>query len=357
MRIRTSRAALVAIVAIAIVVPSRTAAQTSAESEASVSRLESEYPDLFTLLIRLEHAHGILYGGLFAEGEEVRATAGALPTPNFEFDMLNRLTSIMDADGDARELAVESAAGYAVLGERAAEVLRVGNAFEREVMSIYADPAISDRPSALDEAVQRYLGRPETALPADPKDMTILYDHPYAWALRTGYADLSGLVWAGHWFRLAATEPLMTLDGREERLAGLDTVALRFRQKLTYGEPPAAFPTELPLTPPIAPGLAWAHTPAAIIIDNLNMLKDVLADILVAPNVPSVPGAIDVAVTQFLDPTYRIVNRESWMTMALRHSIFNQGGPALGVMTQTDRVTSGHSQHFQTGMGILAPGM
>jgi hypothetical protein len=224
------------------------------------------------------------------------------------------------------------------------------------VLSIFADEGVTDRVGAIEEAVQRYLSHTGAALPTEPKDMTILYDHPYYWAFRTGYGDLGGMLWAGQWFKLAATEPLMTLAGRSERSAGLDTVTVRFREKLTFGTAPAAFPTELPLAPPIAPELVWRHPSAAIIIDNLAMLRDVLADVLVAPNVPDVGEALDLAVTQFLDPSYRIVDRDDWIAMALRHSIFNQGGPALGVMTQTDRNTSGHAQHFQTGI-MPPPGM
>ena len=42
--------------------------------------------------------------------------------------------------------------------------------------------------------------------------------------------------------------------------------------------------------------------------------------------------------------------------MALRHSIFEQGGPAIGVMTASDRNGSGHLQHVSGAKGIL-PGM
>jgi hypothetical protein len=37
--------------------------------------------------------------------------------------------------------------------------------------------------------------------------------------------------------------------------------------------------------------------------------------------------------------------------MALRHGIFNEGRPALGVMTRSERNTSGHWQHLQEGAG------
>ena len=42
--------------------------------------------------------------------------------------------------------------------------------------------------------------------------------------------------------------------------------------------------------------------------------------------------------------------------MALRHSIFAQGGPALGVMTASDRNSSGHFQHTGRGGRAMPPG-
>ncbi|MEX1258011.1 MAG: hypothetical protein WEG36_10360 [Gemmatimonadota bacterium] len=350
---------LVALLAAACsALPACAVAQVGGEAGNGVSALEREHPDLYSLLVRLERANGVLFGRLLAEGEAVRATGTDIPTFEFEFEMFDELAAIADSEGTADELAASAAAGYGVLGERGAEVIERANAFHRELLGIYANPAVTDRAQAVDAAVERYLSRPEVALPAEPKDMDILYDHPYTWAFRTGYPDLGGFVWAGHWYQLAASEPLMIFDTREERLEGLETVRERFFSKLSYGEPPESFPTELPLAPPIAPLLVSAHPRAAIILDNLNMLQDVLADVLVSPTVKDVRAALDEAVAQFVDPTYRMADRYDWMVMALRHSIFNQGGPALGTMTRTERNNSGHAQHLQGGGGaIILPGM
>ena len=66
---------------------------------------------------------------------------------------------------------------------------------------------------------------------------------------------------------------------------------------------------------------------AAAIIDNLNMMHDVLADVLVHPKVADVRAAIDEVIVQFTDPRYRVVEVDDWITMALRHSIFAAGRP------------------------------
>ncbi len=59
---------------------------------------------------------------------------------------------------------------------------------------------------------------------------------------------------------------------------------------------------------------------------------------------------------QFTDRRYRVVEVDDWITMALRHSIFAQGGPALGTMTQSERNSAGHLQHFGAGRASI-PGM
>jgi len=332
-------------------------AQTHPDTERSLAALEREFPELNELLLALERAHGVLYGGLIAEGDEVRASGTDMPTFEFEFDMFDELVWMVEDLAGGEALDAQAKAGYAVLGERAAGVITRTHEFHRELLGIYADPEVTDRASAVEAAVGRYLSRPEVALPAEPKNMDILYDHPYTWAFRTGYPDLGGFIWAAHWFQLAALEPMMTFRDRETRLEGLDTVTERFHRKLSYGEPPDAFPTELPLAPPIAPGLVALHPRAAAILDNLNMMHDVLADILVSHEVEDVQVAVDEAVSQFLDPQYRVVTRQNWILMALRHSIFNQGGPALGVMTRSERNAGGHAQHFQGGGQVILPGM
>ena len=144
---------------------------------------------------------------------------------------------------------------------------------------------------------------------------------------------------------------------RNVRAAGLKTVSDRFERKLSNGTPPDAYPTELPLAPSIAPRLVSASLRAAAIIDNLNMLHDVLADILVHPKVPNVRAAMDEAIAQFTDRSYRVVDVDDWITMALRHSIFEQGGPALGTMTRSERNNSGHLQHLRGGKAIPPGGM
>jgi hypothetical protein len=355
---RTGCALLFAGLVVVLTRPS--AAQVAEASAAGAAVLERTHPEMYATLVRLERAHGVLFGQLAKEGDAVRASLGDAQTFEFEFEMLERLSALVHEEGTLDAAADEAAAGYAVLGPKASAIIARGNAFHREVLGILADPAITEfasRRAAVAGAVERYRSRPEVALPSQPKDMDILYDHEFALGFRTGYADLDGLIWAGHWLKLAATEPLTDLAEAEARAAGLDTVRARYYAKLSFGEPPEFFPSEIPLAPAIAPGLIFLSPESAMIWDNLTMMQEVLADILASPDVTNVRAAIDDAVGHFMDPTYAMTDQGEWEIMALRHGIFFQGGYPLAVMTESELNVGGHAAHLTGGGPIIIPGM
>jgi hypothetical protein len=330
--------------------PNSSQAQPADAAGRRIASFKSEWPDLYARVIAVERAHGVLYGALLRDRGKVK-----------EADLYGRLTRRVKAAAPVASADPEADAGYALLGTRAAEVIRRTQAFHQEVLSIFAGVAALDRARALDEAVDRYLSRPEVSLPDVPKDMTILYDHTHTSFVtdaagprrRQPYPNLSGFLWATHWFQLAAIEPLELATTPDERRQGLTIVADRFVRKLSGGKPPDSFPTELPLAPCIAPGLVMIHLRAAAILDNLNMLHAVLADVLMHPKVENVRAAVDGAIAQFTDRTSRVVEVDDWIQMALRHSIFAQGGPALGTMTQSERNSNGHLQHATGGRATM----
>ncbi|MGE0161316.1 MAG: hypothetical protein AB7T31_18110 [Gemmatimonadales bacterium] len=319
--------------------------------------LKREHPEVYDLMIRIERAHGIVFGALAPEGEAVRARGDSLPTYGFELDMVERLTALVNEKGQADDVAEEAAAGYAVLGPRAAQIIARGNAFYREILGILADRTVTNRNAELAAAVERYRSRPELALPAKPKNMDVLYDHSYALDFRGGYADLDGFLWAGHWLDLAVSEPLTDFAEPDRRLAGLDTVRARYFAKLTYGEPPEFFPSEVPLAPAIAPGLIFLSPQAAMIWDNLNMMQEVLADVLASPQLDDLHAAIDETVDWFMDPENGTTDQDFWEIMALRHGIFFQGGYPIAVMTESERNLGGHAAHLQEGAVPIMSGM
>ena len=342
-----------------IVLPFVVAQGVSAQS-ADFARYEAtlkrEAPETHELMVRLDRIQGLLFGALAEEGETVRASDDKLPSPNFEFDMLDELGILAREDGTLENKAREAEAGYAALGSRAAGIIEWTTAFRRAALGVIADPSITDRSarqSALAALVQTYKSRPEMALPTVPKDMDILYEHTNALQFRTGYADLDGLIWAGYWLKLAASKPLLQFQGAE-RTEALDTVQERYYSKLSYGEPPAFFPSELPLFPAMASVFSFLAPQVSSVADNLSMLEEVLADILASPNETDVPAAIDRAITFFMDPRLAVTDHVEFASMALRHGIFYQGGFPLAVMTQSERnATHDHGD----GGNFILPGM
>ncbi|HUR34067.1 MAG TPA: hypothetical protein VM032_09760 [Vicinamibacterales bacterium] len=310
--------------------------------------LEEVVPDLQARLLGLERAQGVLFAALIEQQGTVDESA-----------VFERMTSRLTAPAMATVADAESDRGFAALGTRGAAVIRRALAFHREVLAIVATVRVNERRRALDAAVERYRSRPDLALGDLPKDMTILYDHPYTSFVapapgqteprrQLAYPRLTGWVWSAHWYQLAVEEPLERYEDPAERNRGLATVTARFTRKLAAGVPPDAFPTELPLAPSIAPGLVALHDRAASIIDNLNMMLDVIDEILVRPDVPDRRAAVNTVIGQFTDRKYRCVPADEWIVVALRHSIFEQGGPALGLMPGNERNAfyGGHGQHF-----------
>ncbi len=318
-------------------------AQVSPGEFGSAQALQESHPELLERIRRIEWRQARLF--------EALTGAGDVPSETFESEWMLEL---LGPSGDA----LVEGEPFSLLGPRAAEVVRWTHAFQREVLAILANPQVSNRSAALATAVDHYRSRPSAALPGVPKDMDVLYDHQYALGFRTGYSNLSGLTWAGHWLRLAATEPLTDLPPGPARDAGVDTVSLRYEAKLSNGEPPQAFPSELPLAPAIAPGLIWLSPESAMIWDNLSMMLEVFADVFASAERANVPRAIDATVDFFLDPETAVTDRDEWEIMALRHGIFFQGGYPLAVMTQNERNMSGHAAHLQGGRMLRSiPGM
>lgn len=332
------------------------------DSTDHVALLEQEHPEVYDMLVRIDRVQGLFFARLAEEGETVRASEDKLPGFDFEFDMLDELNALLREPGTLDHIAEEAERGYSALGERAAAIVKRAQRFRLETLGILADPGIADyaaRRAALSEAVARYRQNAQVALTAEPKDMDILYDHPHALDFRTGYADLGGLLWAGHWYVLAATEPLVDLAG-QERLAGFDTIQTRYYAKLSYGEPPEYFPSELPMAPAIAVGFRYMSPEAAVIWDNLSMFQEVLADILASPDATDVRADIEGAVDFFLDPTVGMTDELEWAAMALRHGIFFQGGHPISVMLESERNADGHAAHILGGGGLARmtfPGM
>ena len=109
-------------------------------------------------------------------------------------------------------------------------------------------------------------------------------------------------------------------------------------------------PTELPMAAAIAPDLYSQSPEATIILDNLNVLETLVADIMSYPNLDNRAELIDAAVARFTDNEADNVLPEEYLLFALRGGIYNQGGPAVGELSQSERNRSREAMNMQHAM-------
>jgi hypothetical protein len=226
-----------------------------------------------------------------------------------------------------------------ILPPDAVAILQRGRAFQARIFEICLDGGILNKRAAIDDAVAEYLSNKRHSLPSQPKSSDLLSKHPQAYAFRVGFPQLSGLSWATKWLTLAALEIIITgtdedwmLDASVERAIGLYTDKIN-RQHGTM----ALLPTDIPTAPVVAPNLYSAHREVAIIIDNLTTFEIVLADVLAHPDVPDRQAAMAAVIEQYTDRDNFLDKEIDYLTFVLRGGIYNQGGPALGGMMQSER--------------------
>ncbi len=234
---------------------------------------------------------------------------------------------------------------YARLAPRANPIVTWARMLRRQIYDIYADDRITDKVVAVDEAVEHYLSRSDLALPPTPKSMAIMDDQRDSKVFGERYPKTRGLFWAYNWLQMGALDPLTVYSTPQERLAGIHATVERFREMLE--DPPRSLPSHMPMAPAIAPDFVRLHPRAAAIFDNLNMMHNVIADILVFDERTTDKRApIDHAVDQFTDPRRFEIPEMAWIEMSLRHGIWAQGSPAIGRMQGSER-NQHHSRHTQ----------
>jgi hypothetical protein len=221
---------------------------------------------------------------------------------------------------------------------KAIAVLTRGREFADTLMEIYLDNSIYDKHTAVDEALAEYLSDDEMSVAAAPKSADLLSEHPYAYAFRVGFPQLSGMTWASQWMQLAMLEITLTAASDADLEAGMQGVADIYIDKIARAHGSMiSLPTDIPTMPAIAPNLYSFHPGAAYVLDNISALKVVIGDVLAYPNVTDRGAAIEEMLAQFTDKDEYLDNEMNYLTFVLRGGIFNQGGPALGGMEQSER--------------------
>lgn len=260
------------------------------------------------------------------------------------------------SDSDAGEAFGESEA----LTVHAGMVLTHGRNFEKTLWDIYADDSTSSyqKQMAVNEAIQDYLtSDPQHAVSTSPKTAELYLDHAYADAFRMGYPKLSGLMFSNQWLQLASLEAII-IGQLDPQFDGRVPVTLeRYWNKVGSDTGMTMFPapTEMPSVPAISPSL-YSHAPqAAIIIDNLNMLESALADVIAYPNLQDRETVIDQVVEQYTADDMHLAETMDYLLNALRGGIFNQGGPAIGDLSRSERNRTRDAMNMNHAMIMSAP--
>lgn len=224
------------------------------------------------------------------------------------------------------------------LSPKAVATLERGRAFVEEVIAIHVDDGFPDKKAAVAEAIKVYLSDDETSVSPKPKSEDLLSEHPHAYAYSNGFPQFSGLNWASQWLKLATLEIIITSPDRESEARDLENALQLYDDKTTrlHGSL-VSLPTDIPAIPSIAPNFYTVHPEASSIIDNLEALKVVIADILSHPDEFDRKAAMDEMVAKYTDKKSDIIKPSEYMLFVLRGGIYNAGGPARGGMDQPDR--------------------
>jgi len=263
---------------------------------------------------------------------------GMAVNPDVEIEARINLLAVMRAKHTDEE-ATKAYADNAAINRHASEILSRGRNFENKVFEIFIDDSISNKRAALDAAVTDYLSDDRHSVSTFPTESRFLVEHGQAMAFKTAFPRLSGLMWTQQWLQLASLEAVILETMDTQFTHSVDTALERFWSKIGTDGGMSVFPppSELPMAPAIAPDLYTQSPEAAIILDNLNILETVVADILSYPDVENREARMDAAIALFTKKEADSSRPAEYLLFALRGGIYDQGGPAIGELTRSER--------------------
>ena len=285
--------------------------------------LRSQFPGVDRLFNAFDYGHGILYETLLIRPEG--------PSSLLEGEIYDRLT--LEILPRPPRLPLPEASfmpHYARLVPEAKAMFEWAHILHRQSYDILADPGLSSEERDLEmQALLDYYLASDLAFAVEPKAMAIMDEQPFSMTFRAEYPRFNGLIWAYHWLQVAIYEPLLVLDDPAERQAAVQATVARFWQMLE--DPPNTLPSEMPMTPAIAPEFTRRYPVFAAIFDNLHMMHDVISDVLVSDLIEASDKGAEIyrQADLFRDPTAMAISEEEWIAMARAHGIDAQGGYAL----------------------------
>jgi hypothetical protein len=188
----------------------------------------------------------------------------------------------------------------------------------RQVYDIIASEPFSleRRDQRIAAALRYYRSRSDLALSTVPKSMELMEGQPYSLAFRQAAPKFNGLIWSYHWLQMAVYDAMLTAPDPPTRREMVARDVEQFMQMTT--ESGKFAPTEMPMSPAIAPVFTERYPDAAIIFDNLHSLHDVVSDILASPKVPTGQkrAAVLTAIAHYRDSTSFTTTRDEWLSMS-----------------------------------------
>ncbi|GJM14214.1 MAG: hypothetical protein DHS20C12_26170 [Pseudohongiella sp.] len=278
------------------------------------------------------------------------------PHHELELAARMRLLDIMRSEysDEEAEVAFENSSA---IGRHTAEVFKHGRNFEEALFTIYIDDDVTDKLAAVDQAIENYLSDEQHSVAIVPKESEYLLNHDQANGLKTAFPLLRGFMWTQQWMQLAALEAVILQGLDNQFYGGVDVALERFWNKVGSSGGMSMFPapSELPMAPAIAPDLYSQSPEAAIILDNLNLLETVVADIIAFPNAENRDELMGQAVSYFTDKDTNNAQSMDYLLFALRGGIYNQGGPAVGELMQSERNRAREAMNMQHNMIMSSP--
>ena len=278
------------------------------------------------------------------------------PHHDLEVAARMRLLEVMRGkhSNESAEAAFENSSA---IDRHTAEVFKRGRNFEEALFTIYIDGDVADKLAAVADAIESYLSDDQHSVAIVPKESDYLLSHEQANGLKTAFPLLRGFMWTHQWLQLAALEAVI-LQGLDLQFnGGVDVALERFWNKIGSSGGMTMFPApgELPMAPAIAPDLYSQSPEAAIILDNLNLLETVIADILAFPNAENRGELMNQAITYFTGKDTNNAQSMDYLLFALRGGIYNQGGPAVGELMQSERNRAREAMDMQHNMIMSSP--
>ena len=307
----------------------------TSELPRSHNRAFSEhYAATSRLLNGIEYARGVLNEALWTEPD---AAVSRVETTEFA----RLANNVLRSPPRLRPQMAAVLGSYSHVAPRVEAILSWSRMFGRQLYDIWADESIpkAEKDGYVLELLGHYRSRPDLALSSSPKRMALLDGRLYSFSFRQRYPKFNGMSWGFTWLEQGLYESLLTAENEAERRAQVDSVVRRFWQML--GNVPESTPFLLPRISAVAPTFATRYPEAGAILDNMQLLQNLIADILVSPEIPRAAKGreIELVAGLFRSDTAQSMAYDEWLQQDQRMGLENMGGPAVGFSASLPKPT------------------